>query len=107
MLPTWYQFNFPKQVTLKGHRQENTSYNFPTWHFFIVIFSMRKHQMKVHSQIEYILLYGQPTKKRNKQTNKKTTERRRKEKSELHVREKNPTQCRCCKKVNNDMEIQG
>lgn len=38
MFPTWYQFNFPKQVTLEGHRQENMSYNFSTGHF-IVIFS--------------------------------------------------------------------
>lgn len=42
MPPTWYQFNFPKQVTLEGHRQENMSYNFSTGHFIVIFFPHEK-----------------------------------------------------------------
>lgn len=49
---------------------------------------MRKYQTKVHSHIQYIILYGQATKnwKKKKIKLKKTQSRR--EKSELRIREK-------------------
>lgn len=83
MPPTWYQFNFPKQVILEGHRQENMSYNFSTGHFIVIFFPPWE-----STKGRYILVYSifscpvNPPKKQTKNTEKE------REKTELCVRGK-------------------
>lgn len=100
MLPTWYQFNFPKQVTLKGHRQENMSYNFSTEHFIVIFSPQESTKEGTFSYTVYSLVLSNYFKKKTNQT--KNTEKER-EKTKLCIGGKESQQ-KCYKKVNNARE---